>query len=154
MLIATGTKPPFFSVPETVIKRLDRIPVWQEGMLESSAKVSDNMCVNVYKSDLVTSMQEVVFVFVLSSLMKQGISTSSVVLTNTHFPTAHNVSSGVCKTGTIRLVGSALEYAGRVEVCINSEWSAVCDSNWDSTAARIVCRQLRFNSSRKCEQGV
>eukprot|EP00731_Ephydatia_muelleri_P030942 Em0022g456a len=63
------------------------------------------------------------------------------------FSAAHNVTSGVCTTGAIRLVGSALEYAGRVEVCINKKWSTVCDNHWDYKVAKVVCRQLGFNSS-------
>lgn len=32
--------------------------------------------------------------------------------------------------------------AGRVEICINNVYGAVCNSRWDERDASIVCRQL------------
>ena len=47
-----------------------------------------------------------------------------------------------CTNHTIRLVGGWSSNEGRVEICINRVWGTVCDDYWDSSDARVVCRQL------------
>ena len=50
-------------------------------------------------------------------------------------------------------MGGSNQYEGRVEVCINEQWGAVCDDSWDSTDATVVCKQLRYaytGSECKC----
>lgn len=32
--------------------------------------------------------------------------------------------------------------SGRLEVLVDSSWSAVCDGDFDDNAAKVVCRQL------------
>ena len=50
-----------------------------------------------------------------------------------------------CKNGDLRLQGSSYQGRGRVEVCGNNVWGTICDNSWDSTDARIVCKQLGFS---------
>ncbi|KAF0025624.1 hypothetical protein F2P81_022505 [Scophthalmus maximus] len=47
-----------------------------------------------------------------------------------------------CHQGAARLVGSSFSGSGRVEVYLNGQWGAVCDSHWTDRDASVVCRQL------------
>ena len=64
---------------------------------------------------------------------------------------SYNVAQNysVCLDGAVRLAGATGNFLGRVEICINNQWGTVCDSDWDSSEARVVCRQLGFSNSRE-----
>lgn len=45
----------------------------------------------------------------------------------------------------VRLVGGDNVTEGRVEICSNGTWGAICDDFWNPVAANVVCRQLGFS---------
>ena len=56
-----------------------------------------------------------------------------------------------CEYGEIRLVGGSTEYEGHVEICIDNQWGTVCDNDWGTSDAQVVCSQLGmvFDSGTK-----
>ena len=51
-----------------------------------------------------------------------------------------------CSDGSIRLRQGLIARQGRVEICVEGTWGTVCDTNWDSQDATVVCRQLGYPS--------
>lgn len=66
------------------------------------------------------------------------------------------VATPVCEQSSIRLrdESQTTVFAGRVEICINNQWSAICDHGWSDLDAIVACRQLGqlTNTSRKVYQ--
>ena len=58
-------------------------------------------------------------------------------------------SVSVCYAGDIRLTGTGSTVSqGNVELCITNQFNAICGNVWSSNDAKVVCRQLGFNSSK------
>ena len=56
-----------------------------------------------------------------------------------------------CTSGALRLAGNGLSSTqGRLEICYSNQWGTVCDDDWDSSDAKVACRQLRYSSYGKC----
>lgn len=53
------------------------------------------------------------------------------------------IAPPICDTeGAVRLIDGFVDNEGRVEVCLNGVWGAVCDDGWDQTDSHVVCGQL------------
>ncbi len=54
-----------------------------------------------------------------------------------------------CADGDIRLQAGLTILEGRVEICRNNTWGAVCDHYWSNFDAWVTCRQLGFPAAGK-----
>ena len=78
---------------------------------------------------------------------------SSVKVSCTCICIPHYLSSDIsithsfCDHGRVRLVDGHVVTEGRVEICINGAWGTVCDNDWNTTDANIVCDQLGYYPS-------
>ena len=54
------------------------------------------------------------------------------------------IATPACEEGSIRLRNGShtTVLAGRVEICINNQWSVICHQGWDNLDAVVACSQL------------
>ena len=45
----------------------------------------------------------------------------------------------------MRLSGSSVDNAGRIELCVEEIWTSLCDESWDYKDAQVVCRELAYS---------
>ena len=60
-----------------------------------------------------------------------------------HFYSGENTCT---RNGDIRIIGlnSSCIIAGRMDLCYNLEWRAVCHGEWDINEAMVVCELFGF----------
>lgn len=45
-----------------------------------------------------------------------------------------------------RLTGTGESRYGRVEVSLNGEWRAICNTHWDNMDASVLCKMLEYRT--------
>ena len=64
-----------------------------------------------------------------------------------------NALTEICAVeGSLRLVGGDIDRQGTVEVCQGGLWGRICDDDWSTSDAAVVCRQLgyQFDCKNNC----
>ena len=62
-----------------------------------------------------------------------------------HFTWYLYICVDFCSEGKVQLIGPSSAFAGRVEICIGSMWTTVCDDFWDGQDASVLCSQLGYS---------
>ena len=57
-------------------------------------------------------------------------------------PSLYTANLAQCHEGDVRLQGGRTRSEGRVELCVKNIWTPVCDRNWGTKEAKVVCSQL------------
>ena len=62
-----------------------------------------------------------------------------------YFQFCINAVSGFnCTNGEVKLIGGPKENEGTVQVCLNNRFGTICDENFNSVAAGVVCSSLGY----------
>ncbi len=52
--------------------------------------------------------------------------------------------------GEVRLCNGSNALEGRLEICLNNAWGTVCQDEFTSDEARIVCSNLGYDMGKCC----
>lgn len=63
-----------------------------------------------------------------------------------YFTIDENTLSDSCVDGKVRLRDGNNPLEGRLEICINNAWGTVCQDEFTSDEARIVCSELGYDN--------
>ncbi|XP_076026959.1 scavenger receptor cysteine-rich domain-containing group B protein-like isoform X2 [Genypterus blacodes] len=63
--------------------------------------------------------------------------------------TSQDREAAVVCSGSVRLTGGPNHCAGKVELYNETKWVTLCGSTWDSSGAKVVCRQLNCGGVHK-----
>ncbi|NWH56686.1 C163A protein, partial [Geococcyx californianus] len=66
----------------------------------------------------------------------------TMVLGEPTCPPGHTAAVNCSGVRHVRLAGGPGRCAGRVEVYVNGSWATICQDNWDTADATVVCHQL------------
>ena len=89
------------------------------------------------------------FVLVVNDLKFHCIHCTLHCFIPSHIAAPFTVGSN-CTHGALRLIGGSNHLEGRVEICINNAWGTICDNQFSSQDAEVICRQIGELPSRKC----
>ncbi len=60
--------------------------------------------------------------------------------------------NNTCIEGSMRLADGETANEGRLEVCYSNHWGTVCDDEFSSVEAAIVCRELGYSTEGKYDK--
>lgn len=103
----------------------------EANLLECSSELSPASCVEV------------------AGIVCQGMSDHFwlVALCILHIAVELDTLVGNCTEGDLRLEGGVNNTQGRVEVCLNNAWGTICNSQFGTNEARVICHQLGFSNT-------
>jgi hypothetical protein len=52
----------------------------------------------------------------------------------------------------VRGINTTNFIAGRLEMCVGTEWWALCDNGWDFQIAMKICRKFSLNKGKSVQQ--
>ncbi|XP_052220549.1 deleted in malignant brain tumors 1 protein-like isoform X2 [Dreissena polymorpha] len=82
-----------------------------------------------------------------------GVFCSSTPLAGTSTTVRVPMSTPLPGSTSIRLVAGNSAFEGRVEVYAFNQWGTVCDDNWNSSDASVVCRMLGYTGNGAAARG-
>ena len=61
------------------------------------------------------------------------------------------IDPGACSDdGEMKLVNGTIQQEGRIEICLNGVWGAICDNGWNTNDAYVFCREIGYNGQGIC----